>query len=87
MGMFSKMFTATGTRCDACGKSFEPPQQLMTIITTDISQFSRAGIGGYCPSCHKYLCESHLEFKKTDSSGIMWAIACTTCGTPIATHD
>ena len=85
MGVFKKLFGGGGVRCAKCGKSFSPPEQLMTIFTTDINRFSIGGVGGYCPSCRNYLCSDHLEFQQTDLSGMSWAIGCKQCRTQIVT--
>jgi hypothetical protein len=85
MGLFSKLMGSGGTRCADCGRSFDPPSQLMNIMTADISRFSIDGMGGYCRSCRKYLCSKHLEFQQTDGSGFSWAVGCKSCGTSIST--
>lgn len=85
MGLFSKLMGGGSTRCADCGKSFDPPTQLMNIMTTDISRWSKDGMGGYCPVCRKYLCSKHLDFQQTDASGFSWALGCNKCGSSVTT--
>lgn len=81
MGLFKKLFSG-GARCGAsgCGRSVKPPDQMMTIFTTDIDRFSIGGMSGYCPLCGEYRCSDHLKFQPADASGMAWEIGCTLCG-------
>ncbi len=88
MGLFSKLFSGRGVRCGKCGKSVEPPEQLMTIATDNIDRWSIEGVSGYCPSCQKYLCSDHIEFRgeggQTTGFGV-YVIACKSHGTALTT--
>ncbi len=81
MGIFSKLFGGSSTRCSECGSSFEPNPMMMTIITATIDNWSLQGVGGYCPRCNKYVCWKHLEFKEEGS--MTYVTAHKACGTAI----
>ncbi|HEX2120634.1 MAG TPA: hypothetical protein VHL59_03235 [Thermoanaerobaculia bacterium] len=88
MGLFSKLFPGRGVRCGECGKSVEPPEQLMTIMALDIDQWSLEGMSGYCPSCRQYLCSNHIEFlgERGQRTGQgLFVISCKSDGTPLTT--
>lgn len=93
MGVFKRLFgrkkpaesrgaTSGGAykQCDACGKLVQASTDVnrMNIFTATIDHWSLEGMAGYCPSCGRFLCSEHLEWKNESGEPMgPWVVACS----------
>lgn len=73
-------------QCDACGKLAVASSNAntMQIFTATIEHWSLDNMSGYCPTCSKFLCSDHLEWRNPSGEPMgPWAVTCKTCSTPV----
>lgn len=92
MGLLSKLFGGAGKKtkrahfkkCDICGKPIEVTGNMSIFTATPNETWSIDGTAGYCPSCSRYLCSDHLEFRNTTGESFgPWEIGCKSCNVSI----
>lgn len=57
-------------KCDRCTSQFML-SDLMMLMATDDSQHFQIDIGGYCQSCHQFVCPQHAKLRPMQKSKVM----------------
>jgi hypothetical protein len=86
--------TLSSRSCDKCGATYLSSDAGICLLSAELPEL-RLDIGGYCPRCHKHLCQRHLAFAKVEPSHLpdpgkirdmSYGVVCETCGTQVR-HD
>ncbi len=86
--------TLTTRPCDKCGSTYMSSEAQVCLLSVKTPEL-RLDIGGYCPRCHKHLCQRHLAFARVEPTHLpdpakirdmSYGVVCETCGTRVR-HD
>jgi hypothetical protein len=69
-------------RCDVCNSTFMLGSQMLNVFTDDKSRW-HVDIGGYCPTCRKFMCQKHIDLANPSNDGFNYVLTCNSCGSEI----